>query len=93
MKVIITFVALVFVLLAAPTMAQKTIYQTYPGGVGIDYSKPGMRVDGNRAQPTYPGSSGADYSKPGYVREGNTIRQTYPGGGGIDYSKPGYVVQ
>lgn len=92
MKTSIVF-TLVFSLLAAPVLAQEVIYQTYPGSNAPDYSKPGMRVDGNRMQPTYPGSTGADYSKPGYIREGNTIRQTFPGSSGIDYSKPGYVVR
>ena len=41
------------------------IHPTLPGTSIRDYSKPGVRVDGNTTFPTLPGTSIRDYSKPG----------------------------
>lgn len=47
--------------------AQVAIHPTYPGTSVRDWSKPGVRIEGNRAYPTLPGTSVRDWSKPGFI--------------------------
>ena len=43
-----------------------TVYPTLPGTSIRDYSRPGVKIEGDKAYPTLPGTSIRDYSKPGY---------------------------
>lgn len=43
-----------------------TVYPTLPGTSIRDYSRPGVKIKGDKAYPTLPGTSIRDYSKPGY---------------------------
>lgn len=55
------------VLGAGGTNAQDaTIYPTLPGTSIRDYSRPGVKIEGDKAYPTLPGTGIRDYSKPGY---------------------------
>lgn len=84
-------------LLASPLAAQTYIQPVVPGSNIPDYSRGGMRIDGNSVTPTAPGSNGSipDYSRPGYVidREAGRITPTWPGTSIPDYRKPAYVIQ
>jgi hypothetical protein len=50
-------------------LCQVTLYPTYPGTNTRDYSKDGLKVEGNRAYQTYPGTNTIDYGQPWYKVE------------------------
>jgi len=70
-----------------------TIYPTVPGTNIKDYSKPGIRIEGNTAYPTIPGTKIRDYSRPGVRIEDDTIYPTIPGTNIRDFTQPGLKME
>ena len=91
---VLTFLVFVtFLGVNAVHAEDTTIYPTLPGTSVRDYSKPGLKIEGNEAYPTLPGTNIRDFSKPGLRIEGDKVYPTLPGTNIRDYSKPGYKIE
>jgi len=84
----VRILGLALLMVCAPLGAQQTeVCPTFPGTNVRDYSKPCIKVEGNRGYRTLPGTSVQDYSKPGVVMENGLTCPTLPGTSVRDYSK------
>lgn len=92
MKTIIILIISTFMAVSAQAQ-DMTIYQTIPGTNIRDYTKSGIRVDGNHVYQTIPGTDIRDLTKPGAIMDGNDIYPTLPGTRIRDLSQPGITIE
>ena len=92
-RVLVFFVFAAFLGATTVYAEDAAIYPTLPGTSVRDYSKPGLKIEGNEAFPTLPGTSIRDYSKPGLRIDGDELYPTLPGTSIRDYSKPAYKIE
>ncbi len=84
---------MVAIVVGSSAAEDVSIYPTIPGTNFRDYSRPGIKIEGNNVYPTIPGTNFRDYSRPGARIEGNNIYPTVPGTNFRDYSRPGLIIE
>ena len=65
-QVLVVLILATFLGISAIHAEDAMVYPTLPGTSIRDYSRPGVKIEGDKAYPTLPGISIRDYSKPGY---------------------------